>query len=321
MQARAFAEDSSWSSAGLNPHDAISQWRRWANQTLAPIDVDVRETEGFTAQWRSRGLGPLCFVQMGASAQHVIHANHLARSSQVEATFQLVYSRRGAFKTRTGRKNFVVQPGEFVLLDNSRFYQMDLDDYHEAIDLVMPQNWLEHWLPDPLPLLDRPISVRHGWGTPLGSLLDTMADHLDGTTFSRRLMAGQLGSLLSLLTDSDTPLAGRHRSRLTRRILRVIEQNYTDPELTLDIVANEFGISKRYVHALLAEQGTSFVQALNSVRIEHAAELLKDPRLGALQVSEIAWQCGFVDAGYFARLFRRRFDVGPRSWRARHLTA
>jgi AraC-like DNA-binding protein len=312
--ATAFGEDGSWSSSGLGAGDAISQWRQWASRALAPIDVLIPESGRFTAQWHSRGLGPLRFVQIGASAQHVIHADHQFGSSSVEPTFQLVYSRRGAFETRTAGDHFVVSPGEFVLLDNSRFYQMDMNDYHEAIDLVMPQAWLERWLPDPQPFLDRPIPARHGWASPLGSLLDTMADHPQAD-LPRHLMADQLGSLLSLLGGFHVP-ASRHRTRLTQRILKLIAQNYADPDLTVDSAARELGISKRYVHTLLARRGTSFVRELNSVRIERGRDLLSDPRAADLPIAEIAFRTGFLDPGYFTRLFRKRFGLSPRNWRA-----
>src|SRR5690606_11041336 len=149
---------------------------------------------------------------MGASAQHVVHPAQVFTASRGEPTFQLVYSRQGTFTTRTVRERFKVRPGEFVLLDNSRFYQMDMDGYHEAIDLVMPQAWLERWLPDPQFALDRPISACEGWGAPLGSLLDTMAHGLESAALPQHLMADQVGSLLSLLTGFQGPAANSHRT-------------------------------------------------------------------------------------------------------------
>jgi hypothetical protein len=68
-----------------------------------------------------------------------------------------------------GGMRLTVAPGLFVLLDYTRFYQMEMDTEHEAIDLMMPQGWLEKYLPDPEALLARPIDARPstgsgGWG-------------------------------------------------------------------------------------------------------------------------------------------------------------
>jgi AraC-like DNA-binding protein len=321
MQSGVSCEDRSWSSSGLGRGEAIGQWRDWASQTLAPIDVRVPREGAFAARWASRRIGGLHFIQMGASAQSVVHPQDTSGPAQHEPTFQLVYSRRGSLRTKVDERAFTVRPGEFVLLDNTRFYQMEMDEYHEAVDLVMPRVWLEPFLPDPEPFLGRPFSARKGWGAPLGAMLDTMAEQLDGSTLPRALVAEQVGSLLSLASGFYGPAEDRRADDLTRRILALIERCHEDPALTLDIVAQELGVSKRYIHALLARTGSSFVQTLNAARLDKAADLLADPRSASLPVAEIGWRCGFLDPGYFARLFRRRFDVSPRAWRARRLGA
>ena len=98
--------------------------------------------------------------------------------------------------------------------------------------------------------------------------------------------------------------------------MRRIEGDYSDPELSPEGVAADLGISKRYLQALLASSGTSFVRELNAVRLDRANILLTDPRTSALPVAEIAFRCGFLDPGYFARQFRKRFNATPRGWRA-----
>ena len=68
---------------------------------------------------------------------------------------------------------------------------------------------------------------------------------------------------------------------------------------------------------LLAGSGTSFVQELTARRLDRASDMLSDPRAGSLGVGEIAFRCGFLDPGYFARAFRKRFGATPSEWRAR----
>jgi AraC-like DNA-binding protein len=318
MQAGVAFENGWHSPVGLPCNDAIKQWRHWLSRTLVPLDVQVHDADSFTAQWRCRDLGQLQFVEMEASAQCVTHGTGSFRRGGA-GTFQLVYSRRGTFATDIGKGRFGVRPGEFVILDNSRFYEMDMDDFHQAIDLVMPQSWLERWLPDPSALLNRPLSAREGWGRPIGGLLEAAAENLECAVLPRHLISDQIGSLLSLLIDEQKPVLSRHRALLARRIFQIIEQHYDDPEMTLDTAVRELGISKRYVHALLAEQGTSFIQTLNRVRIEQAAQMLTDPRFASLQIGEIALRSGFLDSGYFTRIFRKRFAMTPRAWREQHL--
>ncbi len=311
-------DDHSWSSSGLGRKEAISQWRDWAASTIAPIDVTVFETDDFAAQWTNRGVGQLRLLQLRGPAQRVVHTGTDGSAGRANPTIQLVYARRGAHKTQMAGRRFTVEPGQFVLLDNTRFYQMEMDTAHEAIDLMMPQGWLEKYIPDPEALLARPISASQGWGAPLGSLIETMVLGLDDSPLPRPLIAEQVGALLTLATGFHEAPPSRHRGQLARRILRRIETDYADSDLSPERIADDLGISRRYLQALLAGSGTSFVQELNATRLDRASDLLIDARAAGLSLGEIAWRCGFLDPGYFARLFRKRFGVTPSMWRGRH---
>lgn len=80
-------------------------------------------------------------------------------------------------------------------------------------------------------------------------------------------------------------------------------------------MAEAVGISKRHLHALFANAGTTFGATLLDIRLRRAKEILSDPRFRLYQIGEIAWQCGLADASHFARLFKRRFGVTPLNFR------
>ena len=141
-----------------------------------------------------------------------------------------------------------------------------------------------------------------------------------GLDTERRLRASAFlffGALLSLATGpEDAAEVPRHRGQLASRILRRIESDYADTDLSPKTVAAQVGISKRYLQTLLAASGTSFVQELNATRLDRASEMLADKRLAALAIADVAYRSGFLDPAYFTRLFRKRFGITPREWRA-----
>lgn len=319
------ADDQSWTSAGIGRAEAISAWRDWAASTIAPIEVEVFDADAFAARWVSHGIGQLRLLHLHAPAQRVTHTGAHGSSGRAAPSIQLVYNIRGDSQTRMGGREFLLRPGQFVLLDNTRYYQMEMATEHEVIDLMMPQAWLERYLPGPQAYLARPVDTRQGWGAPLGALLDTiLAGGLDHAPLPRPLIAEQLGSLLALAMEPEREAegepkgSGRHRNQLASRILRRIEQDHADPDLSPEVVARQVGISKRYLQTLLAASGTSFVAELNATRLERASEILADPRAATLPIADVAFRTGFLDPAYFTRLFRKRFGITPREWRGGH---
>ena len=277
------------------------------------------DADAFAARWVSHGIGRLRLLHLLAPAQRVTHTGAEGSSGRAAPSIQLVYSISGVMRTRMGGKTFDVAPGEFVLLDNTRFYEMEMASEHECIDLMMPRGWLEKHLPDPGSLLANPVGTREGWGAPLGALLRTMAHRLEEAPLPRPMIAEQVGSLLALATGLPEPAEGsRHRAELARRILGRIESDHADPDLSPALVARECGISMRSLQAVLAASGTSFVQELNATRLDRASEMLADAHAQGLSIADVAFRSGFLDPGYFTRTFRKRFGITPSQWRSGH---
>lgn len=61
--------------------------------------------------------------------------------------------------------------------------------------------------------------------------------------------------------------------------------------------------------------GQSFLDCLLDARLERSRPLLKDPQLN---ITEIAHACGFRDANYFIRCYRRKFGRSPGQDRLSH---
>jgi len=61
-----------------------------------------------------------------------------------------------------------------------------------------------------------------------------------------------------------------------------------------------------------AATGTTLIEHLQNVRIEHAKHLLES---GSLPVDEISAEAGYEDASFFRRLFRRRTGLSPSQYR------
>ncbi len=94
-----------------------------------------------------------------------------------------------------------------------------------------------------------------------------------------------------------------------------MEQEYSDPSVYIESVAEKFGISTSYLRReFLRGYGTTPIDFLRAVRIGNAKNLLM---LEHLSVSEIAVQCGFSSDSYFIQVFRKTVGESPTKYRQR----
>ncbi|MBI9104523.1 MAG: helix-turn-helix domain-containing protein [Spirochaetales bacterium] len=92
-----------------------------------------------------------------------------------------------------------------------------------------------------------------------------------------------------------------------RKVINYTELNF-DRKITLNEVAVEIGFSSAYFSRLFKKNtGFSYWNYLQTVRLERAAELLKQ----GLGVSETAELSGFQDVSYFIKVFRENRGLSP----------
>jgi len=84
-----------------------------------------------------------------------------------------------------------------------------------------------------------------------------------------------------------------------------------DPELAPSMVADSMGLSKRYLHKLFSDSGTTFGALVRDERLMRARTLLADPRFNYLSIKEIAFQQGFNDIPNFSRQFKAKYQQTP----------
>jgi len=109
-----------------------------------------------------------------------------------------------------------------------------------------------------------------------------------------------------------SPRAERPTLKPISELLSYIEAHYAE-RITLRDLRQRAGMSNATLNrAFHAVMGCSPVEHIIRVRLSRAAELLRQP---GLRITEAAFACGFSDANYFTRQFRRRMGLSPRAWR------
>jgi two-component system, response regulator YesN len=102
-------------------------------------------------------------------------------------------------------------------------------------------------------------------------------------------------------------------SPIVRRAKNYIREQYTNPELTLESIAQQLQISSVYLSRMIKQGlGTSFVGLVTEMRIKKAIMLLNSTNL---QVNEIAEQVGYESQHYFSTSFKKVVGVSPNQYR------
>jgi AraC-like DNA-binding protein len=90
---------------------------------------------------------------------------------------------------------------------------------------------------------------------------------------------------------------------------------YLDPELNLNKVASQTGISAKTISAILNQyHQTSFNDFINDYRVREVKTRLIDPSLQHLTISGIALECGFNSQATFQRAFKSNTGMSPREY-------
>ena len=96
-----------------------------------------------------------------------------------------------------------------------------------------------------------------------------------------------------------------------RHMMDRIEQSYSDP-ITLHSLAAELHRQGAYLGALFRREiGVPMRQRLTWVRLEHAADLIRD----GVKVEAVSMLVGYRSKKNFYRQFKRRFGTTPLGYR------
>ena len=124
------------------------------------------------------------------------------------------------------------------------------------------------------------------------------------------LLTHLLGECLHF-DSSQTPIGNK---RNLMEIKNYLNENYTK-RITLDELSEKFFLNKFYLTRLFREHyGITINAYMLQLRITHAKHQL---RFSDLSIEQIANACGFDDANYFSRTFKRIEDCTPGQYRKR----
>jgi AraC family transcriptional regulator, positive regulator of tynA and feaB len=213
-----------------------------------------------------------------------------------------------------GGESVVVSPGDCLIYDPAEPYTKTTPARSTHLAVVFPKGALP---PQEVRLPGLPaqrFSLRHGLGR---IARDTLASTFETMPAIPKVYEAQLeGTILNLLClalrQNIAPGGSDPQARaIKRQIKAFIQEHLQDPDLGVDRIASTLGCSKRYLHMLFSDEGTTIMDSIWAERLDRCLMELSQPSSRERTVTEIAFGWGFNSSSHFSHAFRRKFSVTP----------
>ncbi|WP_299435095.1 two-component regulator propeller domain-containing protein [uncultured Maribacter sp.] len=124
---------------------------------------------------------------------------------------------------------------------------------------------------------------------------------------SRKLIFNKYFSVISELPNNVNTTS--LDKEFIEKVLNYINENISNPELSVEILASELNLSKsqfyRKIKALTSQTANEF---LRNIRLQKAKQILE---IGSANVGEVSFKVGFSSHSYFTRCFKNYYGILP----------
>lgn len=102
-----------------------------------------------------------------------------------------------------------------------------------------------------------------------------------------------------------------NESSVAMYIKNYIEEHYAEPDLKLEKIATNLNYHQNYLSGIFKREfNVTFSTYLQNIRLSNSIHLINN---GLTSVKEIAHLCGFEDALYFSRVFKKANGISPKT--------
>lgn len=110
-----------------------------------------------------------------------------------------------------------------------------------------------------------------------------------------------------------------NKSKLISVIDQVINQNFTNPQLSLTFISEAVGKTSAYISNFYKQETNRNINdVITRKRIEYAKKLLEETDLKTYHIAE---EVGYADCSYFTKIFKKNVGVSPKQYRDSGLKA
>ena len=261
-------------------------------------------------------LGDIRLLELSGNPLGAVRG-HAEISGDSDAYLGVLYQRSGSTLCRIGPDRVIVGPGEISVWHSGRPVSFEMPEKFDKLCMIVPIARFESVLYNAETYEGLRLPADSNLATLLGSYLLTLTNSVmtrnDNTPFDAiDVTLELLGAAFRAQRRSSTTAP---RDQLFARISGYIEARLEDANLSPKKIAEDNGISVRYLYTLFSGQGMTVSGWVRRRRLLRCRAELDGADTEA-SITEIAYRWGLNDSAHFSRLFKASFGISPTQYRS-----
>ena len=303
--------------SACDPALAQIQWANFVKRNFADFSFGLAKEPNFTINARSRTCHEFMVARLCTlSGKLLLQRGPREIQEDQEDRYAVYLPVRGTQRLFHFGREVECGPGVISLVSMSEPLRQIKNGDNDTLYFLVPKKFLDMRVVWRAESCAHSISIKNGiWRLAVEAIRglyaesESMSDE-EFTGIARRIadlvaFAMQGGAHDSIATDSV-----RHSN--LARVKRIIRARLQDPDLTLTAIAQQCGISLRYLHRLFEAEGQTAQEYLRGERLQFARRMLETAAYQAITVTDVALASGFVNLSHFSTAFKNAFGCSPR---------
>ena len=305
----------------LEPSKRYAAWQDAICDVYVHVDVNAEERSDYQGFIREARFGAVTMTDVLLSEQRITRRErHIAKLDK--DCYYVEFVQQGKINVLQAGQSLLTNPGVGAIFSASEAYDLECMGKVRSLYLEIPRaefasRFNASKLPDPMTM-----STGRGLGRIAAEFCATLASEGSPLDEAARARLGdELMDVLALALDMGdrdelSEDATAQKARL-RSVKAWIEEHLIDPDLSLERIAKNNGVSLRHLHYLFRLTEVSVSEWILDRRLQRCYDMLTRPELRSLSLTEVAYRCGFRSSSHFSTVFRRRFGHSPSELRKR----
>lgn len=233
--------------------------------------------------------------------------------SHLHYNVELLLMRKGSAEITIDGQTLIINENELAVIAPNKIHKsISVSESCEYYCLIIDHSVYKDWFKSKehtFPLKCNSENVINAYKS-VFSLLDEKPSYYKQEVKAQIiLMLSNLFRLSDEQNATESASSDSRRIDMTRNAIIYMYENFTE-DISVDDIANAVGFSKYYFCRSFKEiTGQTPLWHLNYIRLRSAKALLKS---GKENITETALKCGFNDASYFCKLYKKYFGKSPK---------